>query len=67
MCVDDYILLNVHLTSKQEKNIAQSAELVDGLKQLARAYPKAKIIAGGDINSFLEERYLRDYYRMHPR
>jgi len=50
---DNFIFLNVHLSSKKEKNPLQVKKFSEDLEKLREIYPMCEIIAGGDLNSFL--------------
>ena len=47
------IFIDELYSSKAEPNMVQVDRLKKGLLELAELYPKHKIIAAGDINSFL--------------
>ena len=51
MFIDEYILINVHLTSKPKENASQLQHLRDALKKLKEIHPSSHIICGGDVNS----------------
>jgi endonuclease/exonuclease/phosphatase family metal-dependent hydrolase len=52
--LDNYIFINAHLSSKEEKNKGQIEDLKKGLLELKKTLPDYSIIVGGDLNSYLE-------------
>ena len=53
MIIDSYILINAHLSSKEEPNQKQIKELRGALMELALTLPDYNVILGGDLNSYL--------------
>lgn len=51
--VDKYILICVHLSSKEDKNKIQRTQMNAYLNKLKKMYPAYEIILGADANSFL--------------
>ena len=69
MFIDRFVLINLHFSSKQEPNQEQVKFLGTFLKSIKQAYPDYQIIAGGDINSYLDPEAhpdLQFYYSMFP-
>jgi hypothetical protein len=65
---DNYIFACVHLSSKEEKNSSQIANLKEDLLRLKAYLPKYEIIVGGDLNSFLEpEPAFSEKFHLYPR
>ncbi len=56
------ILINVHLSSKKEKNAIQLQQVLEEVKNLVQNFPEYEIIVGGDFNSNVD-RVLFTYLR----
>jgi len=53
MVVDNFIIINAHLSSKTEKNRKQLEIMKKSLLNLKKKYNNYHFIIGGDINSFM--------------
>lgn len=61
LCLDNYILISSHLSSKAEKNKLQIEKLKVGLTDLKKHLPEYDIILGGDLNSYLPP-FSKEFY-----
>lgn len=61
LCVDNYILISSHLSSKADKNKLQIEKLKVGLTDLKKHLPDYDIILGGDLNSYLPP-FSKEFY-----
>lgn len=61
LCMDNYIFINAHLSSKAEKNLPQIQQIKTGLSDLKKVLPDYDIIVAGDLNSYLPT-FSSDFY-----
>lgn len=66
MVVENYILIDAHLSSKEQKNKEQMEQLRQGLAALKSTLPQYEVILGGDLNSFLKVPDLPKGFSMYP-
>ena len=53
LVVDNYVIINAHLSSKADKNKKQVEVMKQSLLGLKKKYCNYHFIVGGDINSFM--------------
>lgn len=59
---DKFILINIHLSSKEEKNKGQVVELKKSLEKLRTEFPQYHFIVAGDVNSFIKFEHIFNFY-----